>query len=254
MNIVEPRLGQDLIHLAKKCDALYICPKDGTGKRLGPLVAYAGKGKDGKNLIGDIYFNFRRIEQHPAVVERFAEVLYERLAERVASCQIDTVCGIPHGGRTLGQALARKARMRFVYADKVPVPTEPGKKQEYAWDLSQFAFEPGERLLVVEDVINNLQNTDNTLAQITKTSASVVCLGAALNRSPFADKEYKIRSGPDVGMVLPIACAIREPYPEYEQGDPDVVVDVAAGNVEFQVKKNWQQLNIIMACHQPSGA
>ncbi|MBI2476090.1 MAG: phosphoribosyltransferase [Candidatus Taylorbacteria bacterium] len=250
MTLIEPRLGESLIRIAKNCDALYICPKDAKGKRLGPLVAYAGKSKDGKNLIGDIYFNFRRIEPHTAAVERFAQVLCERLAEQMANCPFDTVCGIPHGGRTLAQALARKARARFVYADKVPIPTEPGKKQEYVWDLSQFTFEPGEKLLVVEDVINNLQNTDNTLAQIAKTGATVTCLAAALNRSPFADKSYTPKSGPFEGKELPIVAAIREPYPEYPQNDPAVAADVTEGNVEFEVKKNWPKLVAAMEVHQ----
>ncbi len=129
-----------------------------------------------------------------------------------------------------------------MYAEKVPIPTEPGKKQEYAWDLSQFTFEPGERLLVLEDVINNLQNTDKTLEQIAKTGAKVVLLGAALNRSPFADKSYTPKGGPYEGQEIPIVAAIREPYPEYRQDDPKVAADIAAGNIEWEVKKNWARL------------
>lgn len=249
MTTVGPFFGENLKSLSVRCGSLYICPKNDKGERLGPLVGYAGKGKDGKNLIGDIYFNFRRIEQHPLVLERFTEVLYEHLYEKVSEYPFDTICGIPQGGRTLAQALARKTQMRFVYADKVPIPTEPGKKQEYVWDLSQFTFKEGERLLVVEDVINNLQNTDHTLAQIAKTGATVTCLGAALNRSPFADKSYTPKSGPFQGKELPIICSIREPYPEYEQGDPEVAADVATGNLVLEAKKNWHMLSMVMASH-----
>ena len=246
--VIVPQRGDDLKALARLCDALYICPKDHVGKRLGPMVAYAGKSPDGKNLIGDIYFNFRRIECHPLVVEQFAEVVAEKIIGAHIADTLDTVCGIPEGGRSLAQPLARILGKRFVYATKVPKPTEQGKKQEYTWDLSQFAFAQKERLLVVEDVINNLQNTDKTREQIALTGGEVVILSAALKRSPFADTEYIPRKGPYADKVLPIVAAIREPYPEYSQTDSAVVGDVAAGNVEFGVKNNWTLLMVAMEC------
>src|SRR3989344_57128 len=210
--VIVPQRGDDLKALARLCDALYICPKDHVGKRLGPMVAYAGKSPDGKNLIGDIYFNFRRIECHPLVVEQFAEVVAEKIIGAHIADTLDTVCGIPEGGRSLAQPLARILGKRFVY------------------------------------VINNLQNTDNTLEQIALTGAEVVILSAALNRSPFADTEYIPRKGPYADKVLPIVAAIREPYPEYSQTDSAVVGDVAAGNVEFGVKNNWTLLMVAMEC------
>jgi len=252
--IIEPYPEEDLKSIGKRCGALYICPKDAKGKRLGPMVAYAGKDALGKNLIGDIYFNFRRVEPHSMAVECFAEAILEKLTIENLLSTFDTICGIPEGGRTLGQALSRLSKKRFVYATKVPKAIEQGKKQEYSWDLSQFEFFTGERLLMIEDIINNLQNTDNTLAQVGSIGTQVVLLGAALNRSPFADKEYVPKSGPYAGEVLPIVCAIRDPYPEYEQGNPEVATDVAAGNVEFEVKKNWAKLMAAMDASSCRGA
>ena len=236
MSPIYPCAGEDLLELGKRCNAVYVCPKDGV-KRKGPLVAYAGKDNKGLNLVGDIYFNFRKIEVHPAVVETFAEAVYQKLRKQGLIGSFDTVCGIPHGGRTFGQALARVAGKRFAYADKKPKPTEPGKKQEYIWDLSQFEFEQGERVTIAEDVYNNFQNTDSTLEQVGATCAKVILLVGALNRSPIYDTIYK---------GLPVVAAIREAYPEYTQDDPAVVVDIAAGNLEFEVKKNWARLRVAM--------
>ncbi|OGG41366.1 hypothetical protein A2837_02510 [Candidatus Kaiserbacteria bacterium RIFCSPHIGHO2_01_FULL_46_22] len=225
-----------LLRLGKQCNAVYVCPKD-DGVRRGPLVAYAGKDSQGRNLVGDIYFNFRRIESHPKIVQTFTEVVCEKLDQQGLFDSFDTVCGIPQGGRTFGQMLALIADKRFVYADKKPKPTEAGKKQEYEWDLSQFDFKPGERVAVAEDVFNNFQNTDNTLAEISGTGAKVVLLVGALNRSPLHDKTYK---------SLPVVASIREAYPEYEQDDPAVSYDIAAGLIEWEVKKNWSRLMAIM--------
>ena len=94
----------------------------------------------------------------------------------------------------------------------------------------------------MEDVVNNFQNTDQMLTEIAKTGAVVVCLGAALNRSPFADTSYTPKSGPYEGKAIPIVAAIREPYPEYQQDDPAVAADITAGNIEWNVKQNWAGL------------
>jgi orotate phosphoribosyltransferase len=245
MKLIIPLPGENLLDLGKRCNGVYVCPKDGSVRK-GPLVPYAGKDSQQRNLVGDIYFNFRRIEPHLKVVEAFAEAAYNKLRNQGLLDTFDTVCGIPHGGRTFGQELARIAGKKFAYADKKPKPTEAGKKQEYTWDLSQFEFEKGERVAVGEDVYNNFQNTDNTLSEIAVTGADVVLLVGALNRSPLYHSSYFIRTGRSIGKRVPIVASICEAYPEYEQDDPAVAADIAAGNIEWEVKKNWAKLCAIM--------
>lgn len=232
MKPIIPIPGEDLLELGKRCNAVYVCPKVGSVRK-GPLVAYAGKDSKGCNLVGDIYFNFRRIEVHLKAVMAFAEVACQKLRDQGLIDSFDTVCGIPQGGRTFGQMLALVAGKRFAYADKKPKLTKAGKKQEYSWDLSQFDFEQGERVAIAEDVYNNFQNTDNTLAEIAVTGANIVLLVGALNRSPFYDTIYN---------GLPVIASIREAYPEFEQDDPAVAADIAAGRLELEVKKNWSRL------------
>lgn len=91
--------------------------------------------------------------------------------------------------------------------------------------------------VVADDVFNNFQNTDKTLAEIAVTDVKVVLLVGALNRSPIYDTAYK---------GLPVIASIREAYPEYEQDDPAVAADIAAGNIEMEVKKNWPRLMAVM--------
>lgn len=204
MKPIIPLQREDLLKLGKRCNAVYVCPKVGS-ERKGPLVAYAGKDDKGRNLVGDIYFNFRRIEVHPKVVEAFAEAACRKLREQGLIDSFDIVCGIPQGGRTFGQMLALVAGKRFAYADKKPKPTETGKKQEYTWDLSQFDFEQGERVAIAEDVYNNFQNTDSALSEIAVTGANIVLLVGALNRSPVYDTIYTPKSGPFAECELPVS-------------------------------------------------
>ena len=241
MKPISPLPGESLLELGKRCNGVYICPKVGSVRR-GPLVVYAGKDDQGRNLVGDIYFNFRRIEEHLQAVRVFAEAVFLKLLNQGLLDTFDTICGIPQGGRTFGQELASLADKRFVYADKKPKPTEAGKKQEYTWDLSQFEFEEGERVAVAEDVYNNFQNTDSTLTEIAAFGAEIVLLVGALNRSPVYDATYTPKVGTFAGRDLPVITSIREPYPEYKQDDPAVAHDIASGNVEFEVKKNWARL------------
>ncbi|MFM2330613.1 MAG: hypothetical protein RLZZ26_120 [Candidatus Parcubacteria bacterium] len=238
---VIPREGESLMDLGKRCNAVYICRKVDSVRK-GKLVVYAGKDAKGRNLVGDIYFNFRRIEEHPHVVEAFAETACRRLETRGLLDTFDTVIGIPEGGRTFGQMVALVGGKRFTYATKKPKPTEAGRKQEYEWDLSQFEFEPGERVAIAEDVFNNLQNTDTNLVELAATGVEVVLLVGALNRSPVYDSYYTPRIGAYAGKELPIVAAIRQAYPEYEQGDPEVAADIAAGRLELEVKRHWGQL------------
>lgn len=239
MNLIIPRPGEDLLEIGKRCNAVYVCPKVGS-ERKGPLVVYAGKDTRGRNFVGDIYFNFRRIEVHPKAVEAFAQVACQKLSDQDLLDSFDTVCGIPEGGRTFGQMLALVAGKRFAYANKKPKPTEAGKKQEYNWDLSQFEFEQGERVAMADDVFNNFQNTDNTLAEIAVTGVNVVLIVGALNRSPIYNMTYK---------GLPVIASICKAYPEYAQDDPAVIGDIAAGRIELEVKKNWARLCAIMEQH-----
>jgi orotate phosphoribosyltransferase len=127
METIIPYPAEKLLELGKRCNAVYVCPKIGSVRR-GPLVAYAGKDSRGRNLVGDIYFNFRRIEVHPKAVESFALSAWFKLKQQGLLDTFDTVCGIPQGGRTFGQMLAFVAGKRFAYADKKPKPTEAGKK------------------------------------------------------------------------------------------------------------------------------
>lgn len=47
----------------KALDGYYECPKDTAGKRLGPLVGYAGRDNLGRQYVGDIYANFAVAER-----------------------------------------------------------------------------------------------------------------------------------------------------------------------------------------------
>lgn len=250
MNTIAQTPGsQDLMRIAKQCGALYICPRNRDGTRKGPLVPCAGRDEGGRNFVSDIYINFRRVERHPHAVMAFAEETRQRILDRYHSIPFKTVIGIPQGGRSFGQMLAYATRRQSAYADKAPIATPAGRKQEYCWNLSQFNFEDGVEVALAEDMFNNFNNTDETLALIAETGAEVVMLVAAFSRSTKYDQMYVPKTGPYVGRELPVVAAVRKPIVGYQQNDPYVAADVAAGNIEFAVKENWDRL---LACMDPA--
>ena len=101
----EPNLASDdPLRILSHYGGYYECPKDSSGKRLGPLVGYAGK-YDGKQYVGDVYVNYAIAEHFPFVNQAFASRLRQRLAENNVWHECDCICGAPMGGLSLAQSL-----------------------------------------------------------------------------------------------------------------------------------------------------
>ena len=248
---ISPLSTEDLLSLAKRCGALYICPKR-NGVHLGPLVAYTGKGNDNKRRVGEVYINFRMLEQHMPVVTTFAENLRLDLVGEGLFFSFDTVCGVPSGGRTLGQELARVTSRRFVYPEKIKAPvcsgvsTESGgeSKQRHSWSLDDFSFRPGERVAIVDDVFNSFSSTDGVITALRAVGAQVTVLVSAFNRSTLVhDGMYK---------GIPVQSAIHMPYESWSQNSLTVLGDMNVNNVEWDPKTNWNRLMEVMARHVES--
>lgn len=250
LKTIIPREWDSLWDLSIQADALYECPKDGQGRRLGPLVPYAGKDEKGHNLVGDVYFNFAMIEPHVALVARFAELVVYQINQVSELRNATTIIGIPDGGWTLGQEIARVSGKRFVYAGKVERPKAPGAvKAEFDLVFKRISLFPGESVIVADDVHNNFNNTDEVLRSVAPTGVKVVGLCSAFNRSPKVHDLYVPQGGDYAGVGLPVVSAIRRPLEEWKQDDPAVASDIAAGNLEREVKKNWARLKLIMLEH-----
>ena len=230
--------------------ALYVCPKK-DGKRIGPLVPYAGKDGQGRNLVGDVYFNFAMIEPMPWIVDLFAKAIMINInVQQHELAGVDAVIGIPDGGRTLGQALANCMRRRFIYPLKVPRPkSKMATKEEFDLAFKRISIEKDMKVLVCDDVHNNFQNTDDVLDIVVNAGAVVVGLASGLNRSPKWDSHYVPQKGALRGQEIPIVSAIRKKLDEFDQDDPAVAEDVQRGNIEPKVKENWNKLKALMAEH-----
>jgi orotate phosphoribosyltransferase len=86
------------------------------------------------------FFQCAQVCQRMDAVERLAELLLERLR----GVEFSTVLAPAMGGLVIGQEVARQAKARFIFAEK---------ENDRLVMRRGFRLAPGERTLVVEDVV-----------------------------------------------------------------------------------------------------
>lgn len=260
----------DPLENARRRGAFYSCPKDPQGRRLGPLVAYAGtypvpgvEKKDEPHFIGDVYFNFAKIETQGDLLAWYADRAYAKLCRTITVDPKKLVlCAAPLGGYKITDAISAMHGIDAIMAEKrVTRAATSSSKEESDIVFSRHQPEEGDEVVLTEDVTNNFKTTGRLCWSILQSKARPVGILCVLNRSMTVDAVWQERvkatlvSGRDVdfGVIsLPVVCVIRIPYPEYRQDDPAVAEDVSRGNVIWNPKRSeeWAKLMAAMDAHK----
>ena len=109
------------------------------------------------------------LQQMPIV-----ETVGAALADKVRHLNPATVIAPAMGGLVLGQEVARQLRARFIFAEK-----EEGKLVL----RRGFKIAPGERILVVEDVVTKGGRVQETIEIVRQNQGLVLGVAAAVDRS-----------------------------------------------------------------------
>ena len=237
--------GTEPLEALRLLGGYYECPKDPTGKRLGPLVGYAGKyeADDGskRQYVGDIYANFAKAEERPRVYQSWVD----RMKFDVP--KVDVLLGMPMGGIAVAFALApiTSVEARFCFAEKqvIAMATEALREQSRL-ALVRHELHKGDRVAIVEDVTNNFSTTAEAVGLILEAGAEPVAILSWLNRS--SAEIYQTE-----GLTLPVISLISKFFPQYRQDDPAVAEDIVAGNVVLKPKNDWLRLMEAMETHRP---
>src|SRR3989344_3217960 len=220
------------------CNGYYSCPKDENGKRLGPLVGYAGRYEtaDGKKQwVGDIYANFSKAEEYPHILKYFADQMREKISPMLD--QIDVFCGAPIGGYAFSLMLGLACDRRVIKAEKrVITPATVHEREKTNLVFGRHEVKKDEKVAIVEDVCNNFATTDQLIDLIEKAGGKTTVIVCLLNRS--VNGWYISKHN----MAVPVANLVRLSIPEYKQDDPAVAGDIAAGNVTWKPKDEWDRL------------
>jgi orotate phosphoribosyltransferase len=127
---------------------------------------------------------------------RDAEALGAALGARVASLGAVTVLSPALGGIVIGQEVARALGIRAIFAER----------QDGTLTLRRgFALEPGEKVLVVEDVVTTGGSTRETMDAARAAGAVVVGACAVVDRS-----------GGKQGLDVPFHALLNRDLPTYQ--------------------------------------
>ena len=239
-NYIEIIPGNALATLTN-CDGYYESPVDGNGKRTGPLVAYAGEyeldpGRGKKNFVGFIYYNFAKAEQYPLVRDYFARQLAQVIVDQVGVP--DVLLAAPMGGVLTAGDVGRILGCRTIFAEKKVIALadpEHGKKEQSVLIIDRHDIRPGDLVVILEDVVNNLSTPGKLIDIIKSKGATLLSLGAPFSRSQRTEWEG-----------LPIAAGTHQPLEQFKQDDPAVRDLVAANKIVWKPKQQWPLLKAAM--------
>jgi orotate phosphoribosyltransferase len=205
----------------------------------GPLVGYAGKyaGPNGEKLqfVGRIYANFAKADQHPWVLHSLARDLTSKIPKE-SNCTL--LVAAPMGGIKLAEALGYQLNIRTIFAEKkvTALATEHGREQAQL-EFKRYEVNPGDQVLIVEDVCNNFSTTWELIKLIEAAGGTVVGIVCFLNRS-----NQSSYCRPDSDVQIPVFALEARFIQEYRQDDPEVANDIANGNIAWKPKDEWSRL------------
>jgi orotate phosphoribosyltransferase len=121
-------------------------------------------------LHSSIYLQCALVLQHPQAAETFGQ----SIARNFLTENIQTVVSPAIGGLIIGHEVARALGARFIWTER-----ENGKMVL----RRGFSVTPGERVLVVEDVVTTGGSTRETVAALRADGANVVAAASIIDRS-----------------------------------------------------------------------
>lgn len=118
------------------------------------------------------YFQCAQVCQDMGAVERLAELLVAKL--RANGIEFQTVLAPAMGGLVIGQEVARRAKVRYLFAEK---------ENNVLVLRRGFTLAPGEKVLVVEDVVTRGGRVIECLDIIRKAGGQTVAVAMLVDRS-----------------------------------------------------------------------
>jgi orotate phosphoribosyltransferase len=135
----------------------------------------AGAIKEGHFLLASglhspVYWEKFRILQYPHLTEKLCRLI----AQHFKGQKIDLVAGPTTGGIILAFEIARQLGARSIFAEK------EGEVRVFRRD---FEIAPGERILIVDDILTTGSSLRETISAVAKQGGIVIGIGVLVDRS-----------------------------------------------------------------------
>jgi len=139
-------------------------------KRTGALMEGHFKLSSGRH--SDTYVQKQMVFQHPRLTASLGEAIAERFEK--AQHRFDTVLSPALGAILFGNAVAHASGGRFIYAERVDGAMTLRRAQ---------ALDPGERVLIVEDVVTTGGSAAEVVALARAAHATIVGVACLVDRT-----------------------------------------------------------------------
>jgi len=145
------------------------------------------------------YFQCAQVCQYMPEVERLAELLVAKLKE--AGVSYVTVLAPAMGGLVIGQEVARRSKVRFIFAEK---------ENDRLVLRRGFKIAAGERVLVVEDVVTRGGRVQECLDIVQNCGGTVAGVAMLVDRSEGKTK-FSVPAYPLLQLSFPTYAADKLP-------------------------------------------
>ena len=151
------------------------------------------------------FFQCAQVCQNMPAVERLGTLLKQKLG----ALPFDTVLAPAMGGLVIGQEVARQAKCRFIFAEK---------ENNVLVMRRGFTLKPGERILVVEDVITRGGRVQECLEIVKQMGGAAVTVAVLVDRSAGQAR-----------FDVPVVSLVEMSYPTYPADQvPDWLAQIPA--------------------------
>lgn len=117
------------------------------------------------------YWEKFRVLQHPEYTEKLCRLIADRFRKE----GIQVVAGPTTGGIILAFEVARQLRARSIFAE-----TEDSGKRTFR---RGFHIDPGERVLIVDDVLTSGKSVREVIKAVDKTGGKLIGIGVLVDRA-----------------------------------------------------------------------
>lgn len=144
-------------------------------------------------LHSEHFFQCAKVGEDLFKITRLAELLIQKLG----NIDCDTVLAPAMGGLVIGQEVARQLGKRYLFAEKV---------NDRLTLRRNFTIKPGEKVLIVEDVITRGGRAQETIDIVAQARGQVVALAVLVDRS-----------NGNANFSVPYTSLLDMTFPTYEQ-------------------------------------
>ncbi len=157
-------------------------------------------------LHSEHFFQCAKVGEDLHQITRLAELLIKKLG----NIDCDTVLAPAMGGLVIGQEVARQLGKRFIFAEKVDDKLALRRN---------FVIKPGEKVLVVEDVITRGGRAQEAIDIVARAEGKPVALAVLVDRSN-GNASFSIPCTSLLEMTFP--TYERDKLPEHLKGIPAI--------------------------------